>query len=162
MKTPVIAVTLVLASASSARAASPGDVFGRLKSLVGEWQGTTDSGRVLGVSYRLTANGTVLVETWALGAGHESMTLYHVDDGGLLATHYCPLGNQPRLRLVTPIASDTWVFAFVSATNLQDPDAAHQHSFDIRMLDTDTLVRSETYVENGEGEPASVTYARLK
>src|SRR5262245_5708255 len=79
-------------------------VFEQRKTLVGEWQGATAEGRQLSVSYRLTAGGTVLVETWTLGPGRESMTLYHLDRDDLVATHYCPIGNQPSLRLKLPAA----------------------------------------------------------
>lgn len=89
---------VVLIGASSAQEVGPADVFNQLKSLVGAWEGKTETGRLLRVDYKLSAGETVLVETWTLGAGRESMTLYHMDNQDLVATHYCPIGNQPRLR----------------------------------------------------------------
>ena len=30
------------------------------------------------------------------------MTMYHADKTGLMLTHYCKLGNQPRMRADRP------------------------------------------------------------
>jgi hypothetical protein len=137
-------------------------VFEQLKSLAGEWKGTTAKGRELAVSYRLTAAGTVLVETWTLAPGRESMTLYHLDRDDLVATHYCPIGNQPSLRLKLPAAPGRFDFAFASATNLPDPKAPHQDSFTVELLGPDRFARSEAYAEGGvAGEAESVTYTRV-
>ena len=43
-------------------------VFKRLTSLIGNWEGKWPDGRTHTVSYRLTAGGSVLVETWTLFA----------------------------------------------------------------------------------------------
>ena len=83
-----------LPPAADSRPATPGATgFERLQSLVGAWRGTWSDGRPVGLTYRLSAGGTVLVETWALSPTRESLTLYHMDNGALLATHYCPQGN---------------------------------------------------------------------
>ena len=166
----VACATIVVGVLTTARLASAASVatqlrapavFEQLKSLVGEWKGTTPKGRELSVSYRLTAAGTVLVETWALGPGRESMTVYHLDRDDLVATHYCPIGNQPSLRLKLPAAPARFEFTFSSATNLPDPKAPHQHSFAVELLGPDRFTRSETYFENGAGEPEAVTYSRV-
>ncbi|MGH8500134.1 MAG: hypothetical protein ACRERV_15215, partial [Methylococcales bacterium] len=51
--------------------------FKQLSGLVGDWSGKSASGREHKVNYRLSAGGSVLVETWSLSSGRESMTLYH-------------------------------------------------------------------------------------
>jgi hypothetical protein len=101
------------------------------------------------------------VETWTLSPTRESLTLYHRDGADLLATHYCPIGNQPRLRLATDKPGPRFQFEFVGATNLPSPDAAHQHSFWVELRGADTLVRSETYVEKGEEGTEVVTFQRV-
>jgi hypothetical protein len=135
--------------------------FAQLQTLVGEWEGKTEAGRSLKVSYRLTANNTVLVETWTLGPTRESLTLYHMDNESLIATHYCPVGNQPRLRFKEGGIASLFVFEFVSATNLPKPEVAHQHRFEVELLDARSFARSETYLENGKGEPERIVYSRI-
>jgi hypothetical protein len=140
-----------------APAAAPG--FERLKALAGEWRGRTPHGRDIGLSYRLTANGSALVESWNLGEGRESVTIYHMDGDVLLASHFCPLGNQPRLAL-RRAAADRLEFQFRDGSNLDPAIDAHQHSFWIEFHGPDTIVRSETYREGGDDETEAVRYER--
>jgi hypothetical protein len=132
----------------------------QLKTLVGEWRGRTPHGRDIGLSYRLTANGSSLVETWDLGDGRESLTIYHLDGDILLASHFCPLGNQPRLAL-RRASADRLEFEFRDGTNLDPAADAHQHSFWIAFHGPDAIVRSETYREGAGDETEEVRYERL-
>ncbi len=162
MRILFLVLGFLFSNAALAKDLAPSEVFERLKTLVGSWEGKTAAGRSLKVSYRLTANKTVLVETWTLGPSRESLTLYHMDHKNLLATHYCPIGNQPRLQLKPSASTNAFIFEFVSATNLPDAQVAHQHQFDIQMLGADTFSRSETYVEKGQPDTEKVTYSREK
>jgi len=148
----LLAVTLPATAGATESAAS---AFKQLKSLLGEWEGKFDDGRAHSVSYRLTAGGSVLVETWTLGPGRESMTMYHLDGDQLLATHYCPQGNQPRLQWVPGDDPKTLSFAFRDGTNLHVTDGSHQHAFWIRLQDEASYVRDETYVTN-DSTPAEL------
>jgi hypothetical protein len=160
--TALLASSLLLSGPGPTKTLEPSEVFEQLKTLSGEWQGKTEAGRLFKVSFRLVANKTVLVEDWQLAPGRESLTLYHMDGKNLIATHYCPLGNQPRLQLRAPSSAASFVFTFLSATNLPSPDAAHQDEFDIQLLGADAFSRSETYLENGKGAPEKATFARVK
>jgi hypothetical protein len=147
------------AATESARAS-----FDRLAALAGHWQGTQADGRTHDVDIRPSAAGSVLVETWTLGPGRESMTIYHLDGDRLLATHYCVQGNAPRLARVDE-HDGRLEFAFVDGTGLQPEDGWHQHSFWIEPRGDGTFARAETYVQNGttatdEAEEA-VVYRRL-
>jgi hypothetical protein len=107
-------------------------VFAELRQLVGDWQGV-GARQSLKVSYRMTANDTVLVETWTMSATRESMTLYALDGKELLATHYCPQGNQPRLRFTGVATDGRYQFAFKDASNLQNQQAEHQHAMWVKL-----------------------------
>ena len=72
-------------------------LFERIKSLVGEWRGEwTPGGVSTTVTYSLTGNGSALVEDYLVGETTMS-TLYHLDGDILMLTHYCSVGNQPRM-----------------------------------------------------------------
>ena len=139
----LLPTTLCAAESEATRA------FTQLSGLVGQWQGKFADGRAHSVAYRLTAGGSVLMETWALAPGRESITLYHLDGEALMATHYCPQGNQPRLQLVPSGTPGRLDFAFRDGTNLQVEGKAHQHAFWLEFLDDGRFKRNETYVENG-------------
>lgn len=157
---------LLFAAESNVTAA---DAFKQLTSLTGNWEGKFPDGRSHTVSYRLTAAGSVLVETWSLGPNRESMTLYSTDGSHLIATHYCPQGNQPRLRLVQGNDSTKLSFEFLDGTNLQVQGKSHQHAFRLSIDGPNSFTRSETYVENGStaaaiaqtGADDPITYTRI-
>ena len=150
------------ASPASAQSLRPDQGFQSLKSLVGDWQGRTGAGRTFLVNYRLIAGDTVLVESWTMSPTRTSMTVYHMDGDALIATHYCPQGNQPRLQYRPELSGERLHFTFRDATNLQNPNAAHQHAFWIEIApDANTFTRDETYVEDGEAGSETATYTRI-
>ena len=116
----------------------------RLKTLVGKWHGAvewtgarTDKGE-LDAEYSLTGHGSAVVEN-LISQGEVIMTsVYHLDGPTLRMTHYCGVGNQPRLRAELPVAGDDprrIRFAFVDATNLADPRAPHVDGVELLFLD---------------------------
>ena len=136
------------------------EVFEKLSTLVGEWRGETPAGRLVGVNYRLSAGGSVLVETWDLGPERESLTVYHLAGDALMATHFCPHGNQPRLKM-TRAAGRRFDFTFYDATGVL-PGQGVQRAFWIEIGTDGRITRSETYVQERNSETETITYHRLK
>lgn len=95
--------------------------FEKLKGLAGDWHGTANETMPGAVSYRVTGNGSVVMETMFPGTDHEMINMYHMVDGELVAVHYCSSGNQPRFKLDLAKSTPTeLVFAFDGGTNF-DP-----------------------------------------
>jgi hypothetical protein len=147
---------------------SAAEVFRQLGSLVGTWSGRTPSGGTHTVTFRYTAAQSVLVETWTLGSGRESMTLYALDGDHLLATHYCPQGNQPRLEYADVDKTGRWQFRFRDGTNLHVKGRSHQQAFWIKLQDDGaSFERGETYIDNDDAssvqapEGEAVRYVRV-
>lgn len=164
-----LCLLLILLSSNVAFAANAHEVFGRLGGLVGDWEGVFANGRRHSVNYRLSAGGTVLVETWALAPGRESLTVYYVDGDDLLATHYCPQGTQPRLKLVGE-KEGRLQFELLDGGNLGLAGKSHQQSFWLEWQDGDEYRRAEAYVENAASNTTqgladtavAVSYKRVK
>jgi len=126
--------------------------FDEMKSLVGVWHKAEGKSPNFSVSFELIANSSVLVETWLHKGKKHSFTMYHLDNDRLLATHYCPQGNQPRLKLTENSTANNLSFSFVDATNLAQLTDSHQHSlaFDFSK-GLNKILRKESYLsEKGE------------
>ena len=128
------------------------DAFDKMKSLVGVWHKVGVEEPKLTVSFELIANSSVLVETWSYKGEKHSFTLYHLDNESLLATHYCPQGNQPRLKLAKNSTSNNLRFNFFDATNLINLSDSHQHSLGFQLSKNLTkILRKESYLsDSGE------------
>ena len=97
----------------------PNAAFERLKALAGEWEGTNGRGLPARLTYRVTSQGTMLLETLASkeqdGKEVEMMTAYHVDGDRLMMTHYC-VNTQPRMVAVS-VSGNTIHFTRKDVTN---------------------------------------------
>ena len=131
MKTLLI-LAIATATAFTAHAATTaGDAFASLKKLQGEWRGPAmQKGMPPSHSiYRVTAGGSAVQETIFPGTKMEMLSVYHMDKGRLLMTHYCALGNQPRMKLNTrKSTAGELVFDFDGGTNLNARRDMHMHS----------------------------------
>lgn len=140
---------------------SPGTAFERLKTLAGVWQPLGKPESVLRIRFYPTAGGSVLVEEWTGNGQPHSLTLYHRDGDALLATHYCPQGNQPRLALAAD--SDGGIrFAFRDVTDLDPAQEQHQSALRFEIAGPDRMTRSESYRDgNGEEHPSQLVLERI-
>jgi hypothetical protein len=110
--------------------AAPANVqrFEALKTLAGDWVALGKDGKATDKvisSIRVTSAGHTVQETLFPGSDHEMVTMYHLDGDDLVLTHYCSLGNQPRLRAEPGTDVNKIAFKFVSSTNLKSPDDHH-------------------------------------
>ena len=143
------AATCVLLTAAAPPVPAPEAVgaeqaFTELARMTGTWRAADKPGSPLRIHFYSTAGGTVLVESWERGGKPHSLTLYHRDGERLIATHYCPQGNQPRLVLAGRDALGLH-FAFRDATDLDEASESHQHDLWLDLADPRHPVRSETY-----------------
>ena len=102
------------------KASSP--AFEALKKLVGTWTAPGPEGKTIQTQFRLTAGGSVLIETLFPGQPEEMVTMYHMDGKDLILTHYCMLGNQPRLKAISTNDPKKLMFKSVGGTNMKLDD----------------------------------------
>ena len=100
--------------------------------------------------YEVVAGGSVLLERVS-GGQHASpmITAYHLEGDKLELTHYCELGNQPRMT-AKDINLDRGeiAFEFAGAGNLASPNAEHMHSATLRLVDNDHFTADWTLFDN--------------
>src|SRR5512143_896738 len=118
-----------------ARAAAGDAAWKQLLSLAGEWEGT-EAGRTTTLTYTVISGGSALMESMKMPAPEPDMvTIYHRDADGLVATHYCSLGNQPRMRASGTSADGKSIrFRFADITNLK-PGGGHIRHLTVTFAD---------------------------
>src|SRR5690242_9294475 len=126
--------------------------FARLKGLVGEWQSLGPKGDYSRLSYRVVSGGTVVMERFTSDAlpknSGEMITMYYIDRGELVLTHYCIAHNQPHLR-ATRYSAETGEldFDFVAGGNIITGNEGHMHSAKLRFIDDDHISSQWQYME---------------
>lgn len=149
MAVAVLGLTAGSLSAHEMPGAAPNNPgFERLKMLLGDWEGTSDDGKPVTISYSMVSGRTALLEKIGPMDEPEMVTLYSTDGRSVLMTHYCGVGNQPRMR-ATGTKSDAKMmdFAFVDCANLSAPDAGHMHHLMMTFDDKDHYTQEWTWKE---------------
>jgi hypothetical protein len=126
--------------------------FDKMKELVGSWVEADEKGdpteNVVSV-IKLTAGGSAIHETIFPGQPHEMVSVYTVEGPDLVMTHYCMLGNQPRLKADPKSPADEIRFEFAGGANLDPKKDKHMHSATLTIRDADRIEINGIGWENG-------------
>jgi len=76
--------------------------------------------------------------------------MIHMDGGRLLLTHYCEMGNQPRMQASASSDGKTITFDFLDATNLTSPEAAHMHRVVFTFIDANHHTEEWRFLDHGK------------
>ena len=142
----MVALPLTLTMAAgmkheSADATSP--VFDRLKQLDGEWVGKAGppEGEKMDatVTYHVTAGGSAVMETLFPGADHEMVTMYTMDRGTVVLTHYCMMHNQPHMKARAGGPSNELTFDFAGGANINPAKDKFMHDARFVFVDQDHI-----------------------
>jgi hypothetical protein len=135
----------------------------KLKGLVGTWVVPDKDGKPteeVASVVKLTAGGTAIHETLFPGQPHEMVSIYTVDGSDLVMTHYCMLGNQPRMKAAPKSPANQIVFEFAGGSNLDPKKDKHMHAATLTFVDADHIEVHGIGWENGE--PAKEMCGELK
>jgi hypothetical protein len=114
----------------------------RLKKLAGTWVEADKDGKptdkVVSV-IRVTAGGSTVHETLFPGQPMEMVSIYHLDKGELVMTHYCALGNQPRMKADPKSPANQIRFLFDGGTNFDPAKDMHMHEGTLTFIDDDHI-----------------------
>jgi hypothetical protein len=119
--------------------------FERLKGMAGTWVEADKDGnptdKVVSV-IKVTAGGSAVQETSFPGQPMEMMSVYHLDGADLVMTHYCVLGNQPRLKADPSAPANQLKFVFTGGSNLDVAKDTHMHGATLTFADADHVTLS--------------------
>jgi len=130
-----------------------GAKLSKLKGLEGTWVGVSGPGKAedhakMKLVFHAVANGTAVVETMFPGTKEEMVNVYHPTADGVMVTHYCAMGVQPRMKLASS-DDKSLKFAFVDSTNMKSRDEGHMDSLTLT-IDGDRLIEEWTYFKAGQ------------
>ncbi len=112
----------------------------RMKKLAGTWVEADKDGKptdkVVSV-IKITAGGSAVQETLFPGQPKEMVSVYHRDGSDLVMTHFCVLGNQPRLKADPKSPANQIHFLFAGGTNLDPTKDMHMHEGTLTFVDDD-------------------------
>ncbi len=142
--------------------------FDQVAKLAGNWRVADDSGAIIEgedaatVRFDVSSAGNVIREIMFVGHPHEMTNVYHFDGEQLVVTHYCAIGNQPRMRALKP-APGRIAFTLDNVTNFTAKDQTCMGGLVLEMPDADTVREVWTHFQNGEaGKPTVITLKRVK
>lgn len=140
--------------------------FERFKSLAGTWRADSTKGWSEDVTFEVIARGSVVMSTTTFhdAPDRKMVTMYSLDGGNLVATHYCEARNQPHLA-ATEIDFDatTLRFTFVRGGNLASRDTGHMDQAVFRFLDENEFISKWTWYQDGnEDWMEEIHYRRLR
>ena len=130
--------------------------FQRLATIAGTWHGQKKdhNGQWMDivVEYRLTSGNSALVETLLKDSPMEMVSIYHDDGDSIMMTHYCGLGNQPRMR-ASGFDDNELRFKFVDGSNMASPTETHMGSLTLTLLDENRIRQQRQLIEDGVPQP---------
>ena len=146
-------ILIVVAALSAAAVYAQTDAqkaFNAIKNMPGTWEGKSPDGRAFQVLYKVTAGGSA-VQSEILVPNEDMISMFHLDGPNrLLLTHYCAMGNQPRMQASLSPDGKIITFTYVDATNLATPDAGHMQKMVLTMIDDSHHTEEWTFVDHGK------------
>ena len=157
-----IALVISLASVAAHGADTVSARFDNLKAMAGDWTMSDGDGSVA-ASYHVTAAGTAVVETIFPGTPHEMATVFTVDKGDLVLTHYCAAGNQPHMKAARGGDAESIAFKYDGGGNIKSPSDGHMHEAKYVFTDADHVKSTWVFYENGKtGKNEEFSFVRKK
>ena len=139
------------APAKPAAATHPG--LEKLKKMAGTWVEADKAGKptdkVVSV-VKVTAGGSAVTETLFPGQPMEMVSVYHKDGADLVMTHYCALGNQPRMKADPKSPANQIRWEFTGGTNLDPAKDMHMHGGTLTFVDDDHIEFAGVAWEGGK------------
>ena len=142
----------------------PSVEFARIEALEGKWEGASKHGNgteeKVTVEYHTSSGGSAVTETIFAGTPHEMVSVYFDENGKLVMTHYCMLGNKPTLGLEKSDASQISLNATIQ-TRAALMGQMYMNSLTLDQPSKDELVQTWGGV-GADGKPSDPTVISLK
>ena len=151
-KIQLVMLALVLTVSAAYAQTDAQKALATLKTLPGTWEGPGMEGDgqhdKVRVDFKITGGGSAVMSEIL---GHDDMiSMFHLDGDRLLLTHYCAVGNQPRMQASMSPDGKTLTFNYLDATNLSSPNAGHMQKMILTILDENHHTEEWVFVDHGK------------
>jgi len=153
----MLVLALAVATSAAYTQTDAQKAYATLKTLSGSWEGPgmegNNSNMPVHVDFRVTGNGSAIMSEIT---GHADMiSMFHMDGPNrLLLTHYCAVGNQPRMQASVSPDGKTLTFNFVDATNLASPEDGHMQKMILTVIDENHHTEEWVFADHGKEHKA--------
>lgn len=160
----VLSVFLLFLCAAASSQPDAQKSFDLMKTLAGNWQGQASvdppqqdmgSGSAIKVSLRVTSRGNALVHEMTDPTKADDptktdhpVTMFYLDNGQLLLTHYCDAGNRPRMVAKVSPDGKTLDFDFLDVAG--PTEYGHMQHARFTIIDADHHTEDWTYLMPGD------------
>jgi len=121
----------------------------KLKSLAGVWESKGNDSERVTVAYEVVSNGSAVMESIRHADAPDMITVYYINGDRLMMTHFCALGNQPRMKASVPAGDIKELrFSYVDGTNMRKSDT-HMHGLVMQFLSNTHVHAAWTVYEKG-------------
>jgi hypothetical protein len=119
-----------------------------IQTLSGEWDGTMpEENERAHIVFHMSSGATAFIQTIDPGGKHEMLTIFTLDKGDVLGTHFC-MGNQPRFRAVAGNDPNILTFELKDWTGIDSP--GHMQGLVLTLVDADHHYEDWTYIIDGK------------
>lgn len=103
-----------------------------------------------------------LFEKLFTGTPHEMISVYRDKKGRASMMHYCAIGNQPEMDLVSSNEKEM-KFDFSPENSIDSSKENHMHSLTLSFEENDKLIQNWKYFKDGaEAGSTTITLTRAK
>ena len=146
----ILIATIALAMASACAQTDAQKAFATVKTLPGTWEGKGHDGNTFQVIFKVTGGGSA-IESEILVPHADMISMFHMDGSNrLLLTHYCAVGNQPRMEASLSPDGRVVTFTYLDATNLSSPESGHMQKMVLTLIDDNHHTEEWTFVDHGK------------
>ena len=148
----MVAALAFTACAAFAQTTDGERAFATLKTMPGMWEGSSNEGDTVQVNFKVISRGSA-ISSEILGK-EDMLSVFNMDGSQLLLTHYCAVGNQPRMQASVTPDGKTITFHYVNATNLASTEDGHMQTMVLTLLDENHHTEEWTFVDHGKQHTA--------
>jgi hypothetical protein len=132
-----------------------------MKSLAGTWTGQFSEGGGKETNpatdrYQVTGGGSTVMENMAPGTEYEMVTMYYAEGDDVCMTHYCAIGNHPKMKAARQTDPKVLSFDFAGSGVANPAVDGHMHSLKLEFPDKDHLIAHWNFYKDGKSTGESV------